>query len=239
MTATIGKDITNLNGVTYAAATVVTKHCGVKLSKKKQTPHKQPAWKRKIEKDIEQTRREISILEEVSKGSRVKSGKLTKMRKIRDPADIPPVTEILKQKVQAKAQRIRRYEKRGKFFRQNKLFKTDTKIFYRQLGKEQKKVDKVPSANEIEDFWKKIWNNDKEYNEESEWIRDMERATEMYLTQEWEDIQTEELSYALIRSSKWKSPGIDKVPNFWLHSFNIMDDDLARFSDNRRKAQHG
>ena len=172
-------------------------------------------------------RREISILEEVSKGSRVKSGKVTKMKrkhKIRDPADIPPVTEILKQKVQAKAQRIRRYEKRSKFFRHNKLFKTDTKKFYRQLGKEQKKVDKVPPANEIEDFWKKIWNNEKKYNEEAEWIRDMERASEMYPTQEWEDILTEELSYALRRSSKWKSPGIDKVPNFWLHSFNSLHD---------------
>ena len=230
VTATIGigKDITNLNGVTYAAVTVVTRHCGVKLSTKKQTPHKQPAWKRKLEKDIEQMRREILILEEVSKGSRVKSGKVTKMKrkhKIREPADIPPVTEILKQK--AKAQRIRRYEKRSKFFRQNKLFKTDTKKFYRQLGKEQKKVDKVPSANEIEDFWKKIWNNEKEYNKEAEWIRDMERASEMYPTQAWKDIQTEELSYALRRSSKWKSPGIDKVPNFWLHSFKSLHDDLA------------
>ena len=230
VTTIIGKDITTLNGLIYSAATVITRHCGVKLVKKKQTAHKQPAWKRKIEKEIEQWRGEISILEEVSKGSRVKSGKVAKLKgkyKIRDPSDIPPITETLKQKVLAKAQRVRRYEKRGKFFRQNRIFKTDAKKFYRQLGKGQQKVEKVPSVNEIEDFWKNIWSNDKEFNRDAEWIKDMERSTERHPEQEWEDIQTDELTYALRRSSKWKSPGIDKVPNFWLNSFSSLHDDLA------------
>jgi hypothetical protein len=36
--------------------------------------------------------------------------------------------------VQAKAQRIRRYEKRETQYSQNKMFKEDTKKFYRNLG---------------------------------------------------------------------------------------------------------
>jgi hypothetical protein len=43
------------------------------------------------------------------------------------------LTETLKQKVQTKSQRIRRYEKGEKQYSQNKLFKEDTKIFYRNL----------------------------------------------------------------------------------------------------------
>ena len=119
--ATMSKDITTLNDLFYSTALVVTRQCGVKLGSKKPPTHKKPAWKRRIEKEIEQMRAEISVLEEVSRGSKVKSGKVTKLKrkyKIRELEDIPPIKETLKQKVQAKAQHMRRYEKREKFFRQ-------------------------------------------------------------------------------------------------------------------------
>ena len=48
--------------------------------------------------------------------------------------EVAQLTEILKQKVQAKAQRIRTYEKRETQYSQNKMFKEDTKNFYRNLG---------------------------------------------------------------------------------------------------------
>ena len=48
--------------------------------------------------------------------------------------EVAHLTEILKQKVQAKAQRIRKYEKRETQYSQNKMFKEDTKRFYRNLG---------------------------------------------------------------------------------------------------------
>jgi hypothetical protein len=41
----------------------------------------------------------------------------------------------LKQEVPAKAQRIRRHEKRKNQYTQNKMFKNDTKIFYTNFGK--------------------------------------------------------------------------------------------------------
>ena len=47
------------------------------------------------------------------------------------------------------------------------------------------------------------------------------------LEQDWEDIPTDELCYALNRSSKWKSPGLDKVPNFCLNIFESLHQDLA------------
>jgi len=48
--------------------------------------------------------------------------------------EVAQLTEILKQKVQAKFQRIRRYEKRETHYSQNKMFKENTKRFYRNLG---------------------------------------------------------------------------------------------------------
>ena len=54
--------------------------------------------------------------------------------------------------MQAKAQRIRRFEKRTKFYRQNKTFKEDTKRFYRELGKKSIEVKEPPEIREVEEF---------------------------------------------------------------------------------------
>ena len=51
--------------------------------------------------------------------------------------EIPVIIEKIKQQITAKSQRIRRYEKRSKQFRQNKLFKDNAKQFYREIGKKQ------------------------------------------------------------------------------------------------------
>ena len=43
--------------------------------KTNRTNHKQPTWKRKIQKEIEAFKRELSILEDLSKGVNVKTRK--------------------------------------------------------------------------------------------------------------------------------------------------------------------
>jgi len=44
--------------------------------------------------------------------------------------EVAQLRETLKQKVQAKAQRIRTYKKKETQYSQNKMFKVDTKKFY-------------------------------------------------------------------------------------------------------------
>ena len=53
--------------------------------------------------------------------------------------------ERIKQKVQAKAQRIRKFEKRTKFYKQNKIFKTDAKKYYGSTGRWEKNPSKSKS----------------------------------------------------------------------------------------------
>ena len=48
----------------------------------------------------------------------------------------------------------------------------------------------------------------------------MEKGNEKVNGQKWENITVLELKAALTKSQKWKSPGIDKVPNFWLNTFS-------------------
>jgi len=63
---------------------------------------------------------------------------------IKQKEQLPTIIEKLKQQLQAKAQRVKRFEKRQKFFHQNKTFKKKAKKFYRELGKKNPLTSKRP-----------------------------------------------------------------------------------------------
>ena len=73
------------------------------------------------------------------------------MRKlnIRCKDDIPTVVENLKQQLQAKSQRLRRYDKRQKFFHQNKTYEQNAKKFYRELGKKNIIIHQAPEKESV------------------------------------------------------------------------------------------
>ena len=48
------------------------------------------------------------------------------------------------------------------------------------------------------------------------WIGNIQKENEKVKKQKLENITVLELKAALTKSQKWKSPGNDKVPNFWL-----------------------
>lgn len=64
-----------------------------------------------------------------------KSKKIKLKYKTKEVNEIPPIKEILKKKLQLKAQKTRPYKKRCQFYRQNKLFQMNLKKFYREIGK--------------------------------------------------------------------------------------------------------
>lgn len=120
-----GFSLTELNQLIYAAATVITDELDLKPRKTTNRKRKQPAWKLKLQKDIETKRKELSIIAELEKGHRVKERKVRNIERkynIRRNQSLAEVKGIIKQQMQAKAQRIRRFEKRCKFYRQNKTF---------------------------------------------------------------------------------------------------------------------
>ena len=134
-----------------------------------------------------------------------------------------------KQIMQLKAQRLRRYDKRSKFFRQNKVFNNDAKRFYREIGKNTISVDNPPEAEEVKDFWNNIWGEERSFNEEATWIKREEERVKDLEHQDWEEISVEEICVALGKTHKWKSPGIDKIPNFWLNSLSAIHEPLTSF----------
>jgi hypothetical protein len=118
------------------------------------------------------------------------------------------LTEISKHKVQAKAQRIRRYEKRETQYSQNKIFKEDTKQFCRNLGMKNIEAREPPSMAEAETYWKSLW-GEAQHTERAEWIRREQKRKTSHM--DWRPIQIMEITSYLSKAHNWKSPGNDQI----------------------------
>ena len=224
-------DINEVNELIYATAYATTESIGKKITKRQQRKTKQPFWKAKIEKEIKELRIDLSILTELTKDNGMTERKRRKIRRkysVKNENDIDIAKEQVRQLIQAKAQRVKRFEKREKQFKQNRKFATDTKGFYRELGKKQIEVDKPPTAEETEQFWRLILEDEKHHNEVAEWLREQEELSQNLPEQEWQDLEKEEVTSATKKTNNWKSPGQDKIPNFWLKSLTCFHEDIAR-----------
>ena len=120
-----------------------------------------------IEKKIETMRGEMSILSQIERNKNPKTRKARKVirtYKITGANDVPSIKEELKQKMQVNVQRERQFDKRNKFYRQNKIFQVDANIFYREIGKNQVMVKEAPPRDSLEKFWKWIRGEEKACN---------------------------------------------------------------------------
>jgi len=106
--------------------------------------------------------------------------------------EVAQLIETLKQKVQAKAQRIRRYEKRETQCSQNKMFREDTKKFYRNLSMKNIGAREPPSMAETETYWKLLWGEEAQHNERAEWIRREQKRNISHM--DWMPIQIKEIT---------------------------------------------
>ena len=52
------------------------------------------------------------------------------------------------------------------------------------------------------------------------WIGNMEKGNQKIKEQEWQNITVLELKVELTKSQKRKSPGTDRVQNFWLNTLS-------------------
>ena len=85
------------------------------------------------------------------------------------------------------------------------------------MGKQPIEIEEPPSIKEVEKVLEKIWSNKKENNEKAECTKGDEERTKYTEQPEWENIELEEVEYSQQKSHKLKSPGLDKLLNFWLN----------------------
>ena len=96
-------------------------------------PRKEPFWKRRMKSKIQVLRGEISKLERSTSNPSLKLRGLTQIRKkyFVKKKGLNVAIEELKQRVAAKAEKLRRYEQRVQQYRQNRMFEYDQKKLYK------------------------------------------------------------------------------------------------------------
>ena len=137
-TSTDNINLTTINQMPYTTTLLITNKIKPPINRK---PRWGPsAWQQRLQKQIDQLRGDISIITEYTNGNtankiRRKLKTILKKHKIATDEQLMVHKENLKQALQAKAQRIRRYTKRSEHHKQNKMFREDSKRFNRELGK--------------------------------------------------------------------------------------------------------
>jgi hypothetical protein len=161
-------DITDIINLIYAAATIITQilnEPGKRIKNRRNVKF----WKIIMQNWISSWRKDLSIIAETGTGS--DNGKLNRKKReifkkyrVTNAREVAQLTETMKQKLQANAQRIRRYEKRDTQYSQHKMFKKDTKKFYRNLGMKNIETRQPPSMTEAETYWKSLWGEEAQHN---------------------------------------------------------------------------
>ena len=209
-TSTDNKDLTTINQMQYTTALLITN----KITPPKPTTNRKlrsgpPVWQQGLQKQIDQLK---TIL---------------KKHKIAADEQLITCKEDLKQTLQAKALTLRRYTKRSEQYKQNKLFREDSKRFYRELGKKTIQIEKPPDIGKVKKFWQNIWEQEVKHSENAQWIKDQEEELQQIMQMEWKKLTVEELRVNMTRAANWKSPGPDRLPNLWIKQFRSLHKPMA------------
>ena len=225
--------ITDTNTLLLAGAHVVRERLGEKAAPEKPTERKEPFWKRRIEEKISQLRKDISYLEEMKSGSDLKKkilDGLNRRHPLLKKKGIKCVSEELKQRLRAKAAKIKRYNKRIDRYHQNKLFGNNQRQFYRNLNSQPEEVTKSqpqPNKEECLKYWKNIWEQQTEHNSDAEWLpavrEELAKAEEQAQFVITEILVTNRVK----KMANWSSPGTDGLHAYWLKNFKGLHATIA------------
>ena len=118
-TSTDNMDLTIINQMQYTAALLITSMTTPPNPATNRKPRGgTPAWQQRLQKEIDQLRGDISIITECTNGNT--TNKIRRKHKITADEQLIACKEDLKQALQAKAQRLRRYTKRSEEYKQKK-----------------------------------------------------------------------------------------------------------------------
>ena len=121
------------------------------------------------------------------------------------------VIEELKQRLQAKSVKLKRYEQRIHRYQVNRLFKQDQKRVYQQINGASSSFSEVrPDPEESQQFWRDIWVKEVLHNENAGWLKELKKER-VEARQEDIIITAEMMTARSKKISNWKAPGPDGV----------------------------
>ena len=221
------KDITETNNLIVATTVWVAKELGLKKYIKG-VPKQEPWWKRRIEESINELRRHINIFQRQQRGEMRKLRKyneLVKKYKVKEKG-ISKVMEELKQRLQVKASKLKRYEQRIEQYRVNRMYQQDQKRVYQEMSGKPSGEKVMPDAEKSVRFWSRIWGSDIQHNRRAEWLDEVRKEVKG-MSQKNVVITAEMMRNKVRKLPNWKAPGPDGVQGYWLKNLPSLHDRIV------------
>ena len=146
------ENLTDTNKLIVAAAIYISKKVGLKTGNARRYTKKEPWWKRRIKGTIEELRKHVNVLQRNKRGELTRKKRYKELERKYHIKNIGEniVIEELKQRLQAKAAKLKRYKQRSNQFRINRLFQQDQKQVYQEFNGMLKSEGVAPDAEESE-----------------------------------------------------------------------------------------
>jgi len=222
------ENLSGTNTLIKACSIYIGGVIGLKPVQVRHGNNKEPWWKRRIQSSMAEIRRHINILERKKKGDLKKDVKYKDLERkyFIKKKGLDVVLEELKQRLQAKSKKIKRYQQRIDQFKINKLFQQDQKKVYQQLNSKTASHEK-PDAKESEEFWSNIWGKEVKHNANAEWFKELKQEGACHEKQTDLMISTEMVSKQTKKIPNWKCPGPDGVQGYWLKHLTTLHSRIA------------
>ena len=167
-------NITETNRLIRACAIFVGRKVGLKPKQRRENPVKEPWRKRRMQQLIQELQKHINILERKKRGEtkNKEKYKTTEHEYRVKKKGLNVVLEEVKQRMQAKATKIKKYDQRIEQYMINRLFQQDQKRVYQKLNGKFESSEK-PDTEETRTFWSNIWGTEKTPNKNAEWLKEL------------------------------------------------------------------
>ena len=143
----------------------------------KKGKEKIPPWKYRLQKEVSKLRQELSLIDAYRRGVITSEQTIRRVKNILRKENTVQNKQITKAMASrklliiVKANKIKRYERKEKGKKQNQMFEEDQGRFYRELRNDSIKVSNPPPKEEVERFWKGIYEDERSYNNQAEWLK--------------------------------------------------------------------
>lgn len=219
-------DFWQLNTSIYVAALTLNQHNG-DIAEIEQQPAKKkyvPKWIVNLENTITSCRKLIAKLTVVINCKKLNSF-THKQRKLasfierkfhtKNLRRLEFKLETLKHKLSATASKLR-YQKRLNDRKQiNRRFANNPKFIYRQMRGEQIIAKELPTKDDVENFWKGIWNKEGNFNQDANWLENLQTDYCSNARQKVYEIKKETVVKILKKLQMKKAAGPDLIGGFW------------------------
>ena len=211
-------NITELTSLLYAAAYATTERMGM-LKERRGRRTDEPFWKRRVKRNIDTWRKDLSKIEEVRRGNKKlkqrERDRLNRKYHLEERWTMYVSGMLKHQKIKAGGMKVKRYDERCQQFKRNHLFRTNQKLFYETLDENKQGETALPDHEEATSFWKKIWSEEVSHNEKASWLEDVE--LEFSTTEKQADINITEgdIRSGVSKMANWKAAGPELVQGFW------------------------